>query len=146
MQTFLPYESFVQSAKVLDYRRLGKQRVEGYQLLQALTGKKQGWRSHPAAKMWAGYESALFLYTLIMCEEWRSRGFVDNMRARLASEFSQFHNLATLECPNWLGRDDLHRSHRSNLIRKDPAHYGTWFSEDPPDLPYVWPSSERVAV
>jgi hypothetical protein len=27
MQTFLPYPSFVKSAKCLDYRRLGKQRA-----------------------------------------------------------------------------------------------------------------------
>lgn len=28
MQTFLPYFSFIESAKVLDNKRLGKQRVE----------------------------------------------------------------------------------------------------------------------
>ena len=36
MQTFLPYESFEESAKVLDYRRLGKQRVEGMQIINAI--------------------------------------------------------------------------------------------------------------
>ena len=36
MQTFLPYPSFEQSARVLDNRRLGKQRVECLQILQAL--------------------------------------------------------------------------------------------------------------
>ena len=35
MQTFLPYESFRESAKVLDWRRLGKQRVEGMQIINA---------------------------------------------------------------------------------------------------------------
>lgn len=29
MQTFLPYQNFVASARVLDRQRLGKQRVEG---------------------------------------------------------------------------------------------------------------------
>ena len=33
MQTFLPYADFAQSAKVLDMKRLGKQRVEVLQLL-----------------------------------------------------------------------------------------------------------------
>jgi hypothetical protein len=28
MQTFLPYKSFEESASVLDWRRLGKQRVD----------------------------------------------------------------------------------------------------------------------
>ena len=39
MQTFLPYKSFEQSAQVLDWRRLGKQRVEGMQIINAITGK-----------------------------------------------------------------------------------------------------------
>ncbi len=39
MQTFLPYESFEKSAQTLDWRRLGKQRVEGMQIINAITGK-----------------------------------------------------------------------------------------------------------
>ena len=50
MQTFLPYSSFTQSAQALDYRRLGKQRVEAKQLILALTQPKYGWKNHPAAK------------------------------------------------------------------------------------------------
>ena len=38
MQTFLPYKSFTKSAASLDWRRLGKQRVENLQLMQALVG------------------------------------------------------------------------------------------------------------
>jgi hypothetical protein len=33
MQTFLPYASFEETAHILDYRRLGKQRVEGWQII-----------------------------------------------------------------------------------------------------------------
>lgn len=37
----------------------------------------------------------------------------------------------------------FHRSHRSNLLRKDPDHYGPIFLPDEPslrdDVPYVWP-------
>ena len=36
MQTFLPYDDFVLSLDCLDYRRLGKQRVESMQLLNAM--------------------------------------------------------------------------------------------------------------
>ena len=39
MQTFLPYKSFEESAKVLDWRRLGKQRVEGMQIINAIEQK-----------------------------------------------------------------------------------------------------------
>ena len=41
MQTFLPYASFEESAKVLDRQRLGKQRVECLQIFNALAGDKK---------------------------------------------------------------------------------------------------------
>ncbi len=41
MQTFLPHESFKKSFKVLDYRRLGKQRVEAHQVLNVLIGRTE---------------------------------------------------------------------------------------------------------
>lgn len=47
MQTFLPYPSFVESAKCLDRQRLGKQRVEVLQLLKALLVPGSGWGNHP---------------------------------------------------------------------------------------------------
>ena len=66
MQTFLPYESFKQSARVLDWRRLGKQRVEGMQIINAIEGKPRqdskpykGWLNHPATVMWRPYLNAL---------------------------------------------------------------------------------------
>ena len=57
MQTFLPYPDFKKTAKCLDYRRLGKQRVECKQILNALQKRKGGitkggWVNHPATKMW----------------------------------------------------------------------------------------------
>ena len=63
MQTFLPYDDFVLSLDCLDYRRLGKQRVEAMQLLNAMKREKGGWINHPATKMWRGYEKALTEYS-----------------------------------------------------------------------------------
>lgn len=40
MQTFLPYADFAQSAASLDMMRLGKQRVETYQILQKLLNER----------------------------------------------------------------------------------------------------------
>lgn len=45
MQTFLPFPSFEETASALDYKRLGKQRVETWQLIRALNGESLGWRS-----------------------------------------------------------------------------------------------------
>lgn len=42
--------------------------------------------------------------------------------------------------PPWLGESEFHRSHQSNLIRKDPEFYGPRFPGVPDDLEYVWPS------
>ena len=36
MQTFLPYKDIQKSVKCLDYRRLGKQRVEAMQILKQI--------------------------------------------------------------------------------------------------------------
>jgi Pyrimidine dimer DNA glycosylase len=45
MQTFLPFPSFEESARVLDNKRLGKQRVETMQILKALTLPTYGWKN-----------------------------------------------------------------------------------------------------
>jgi hypothetical protein len=47
MQTFLPYADFERSARSLDPRRLGKQRVECIQVVRGLTVPGYGWRHHP---------------------------------------------------------------------------------------------------
>lgn len=39
MQTFLPYSDITESLRVLDDKRLGKQRVETFQIINAITGR-----------------------------------------------------------------------------------------------------------
>lgn len=131
MQTFLPYASFAKSARVLDPRRLGKQRVEAMQILKALDRKEGGWVNHPAVRMWRGYEAALRQYQRAMIVEWMIRGYVNNM------EIPRFVPLGNILLPWWLGDPAFHASHRANLRRKDPEWYAR-FDEDP-DMPYHWP-------
>jgi len=59
MQTFLAYPDYKLSASVLDMKRLGKQRVEAWQIVQALTVPEYGWKNHPAVKMWRGHVPSL---------------------------------------------------------------------------------------
>jgi len=146
MQTFLPHPNFIDSAACLDYRRLGKQRVECKQILQALgvpvggplSEKPSSWRSHPATRMWQGHEYSLALYGIAVCNEWKSRGYKDTL-------LWQFMDAAVLVngrnacAPGWLGGLDFHASHRSNLLRKLPEHYGTFGWKEENNLPYVWP-------
>jgi hypothetical protein len=153
MQTFLPCADFTASARTLDRRRLGKQRVEALQVLRALVVPGYGWRHHPAAKMWTGYEEALTRYGLEVCAVWRALGAADTCAVKLADEYAesldrsavrtQAELAATGDLPPWLGDEALHRSHQSALVRKDPDHYAAQFPDVSPDLPYVWPPSDR---
>lgn len=133
MQTFLPYVDFTRSAKCLDNKRLGKQRVECLQILNSLTGKSKGWINHPATKMWKGYEKALCRYAIVICNEWIDRGYKDTCLDKIVT-------LAVLNsgAPPWLGDEAFHASHRSNLLRKSD-HYNKFGWTESNDLPYVWP-------
>lgn len=129
MQTFLPYADFKQSAETLDYRRLGKQRVECFQLLKALNNGG-GWSNHPAAKMWQGYEPALKAYMAECIKEWIQRGYKNTMDIPVVEQY---------ELPPWFGNETFHASHRSNLLRKDSNYYGKFGWTEPSNLPYIWP-------
>lgn len=129
MQTFLPYPDFRTSLDCLDNRRLGKQRVEAMQLVKAIE-TNGAWSRHPAAKMWWNHVPALKLYHDIAIRVWLERGFKNTMKE---------YNEEAVEFPNWLGREDFHASHRSNLLRKDPLHFGQFGWRESPELSYVWP-------
>ena len=149
MQTFLPFTDFAASARVLDTRRLGKQRVEALQVLRAITRPNYGWRHHPAAKMWRGFEEGLGAYAVAICQEWCARGHADTCECKIRTELaelgvpdvrSQAELAAAGELPPWLGEERFHRSHRASLVRKDPDHYGPLLPDADPELEYYWPS------
>jgi hypothetical protein len=153
MQTFLPYPDFLASARVLDPKRLGKQRVETLQVLRGLVLPTYGWRHHPAVKMWAGYEEALGRYALDVAEVWTGNGRADTTVATFLADLAAATGITTIrsqqemaaadELPPWLGDEKFHESHRSALLRKDAGFYGPLFGAVPADLPYVWPASDR---
>ncbi|MFO0454353.1 MAG: MSMEG_6728 family protein [Pseudomonadota bacterium] len=137
MQTFLPYPDFAESARCLDYRRLGKQRVEAYQLLQALF-YGGGWANHPATRMWRGHALALATYGLACCDEWTRRNYRDHIGVKFR-EFLDANAQHPIHLPDWIGNVRFHRSHQSNLLRKHPEHYGKFGWDVSPHLPYIWP-------
>lgn len=172
MQTFLPYADFARSMQSLDDKRLGKQRVEAYQVLLQLAGIKMkdypdwqprlgGWGQHPAVAMWAGHEIALAEYIAASCDEWTSRYktneetgerryFSDSVKANtyIALDLARRPDWSE-ELPAWIGDEAIHRTHRSNLLRKDPEYYSSRFPEDIPGaredyLEYIWPKTEFV--
>ena len=137
MQTFLPYQSFTETAICLDMRRLGKQRIEAKQILIALSTPTYGWQNHPAVKMWKGYESTLAYYGVCICTEWIARGYKDNQLQWFTDRMLIDIN-STKSIPHWLD-EAFCISHRSNLIRKLPAHYGPMWPGIPNDMEYIWP-------
>lgn len=78
--------------------------------------------------------SALKMYHNIVIEEWVRRGYENNMEL--------FEIRTPVEDSFWLADDRLHRSHRSNLLRKDPEFYGKYGWNVPDNLDYFWPTKE----
>ena len=147
MQTFLPYPDFKESLQVLDYKRLGKQRVETHQVLNVLLKRVKpkmkkdgtfyyGWENHVVTRMWRGYEEALKLYFNDSVEEWISRGYNNSMQLEPI-------NYDKLVLPPWFGREDIHQSHRLKLSWKNWEWYCDKFDDvtsEPIEEPeYVWP-------
>jgi len=139
MQTFLPYRGFELSAQTLDYKRLGKQRVEAFQVLNVLLGrtetKARGWVNHPITRMWKGYENALKLYTNVMIDEWIFRGYNNTMVKE--------DIVGRIEYPQWIGNDLFHSSHRANLLRKDNEFYSKYIWNENPSSPYAWFDTDK---
>jgi len=128
MQTFLPLPSFEETAKVLDYRRLGKQRVEARQILSSIHNHDK-WSYHPIVKMWVGYEEALKAYFNSISLEWIIRGYHHNIG---------FYNLYNYEMPYWFGREEFHASHRAALLFKNYEYYSQFGWLEKPEKNYVW--------
>ena len=123
--------------------RLGKQRVECLQILKALTLPNYGWKNHPATKMWKGYEQALVWYGVEICEEWRNREYKDTILDILLDQFDTggWHPTNPPPLPPWIGDEDFHNSHKSNLLRKFPKYYSQFNWQVPDNLPYIWPTN-----
>lgn len=133
VNTFLPYSNFKKCAKILDYKRLLKQRVEAYQLIRAIEEKKSSWYRHPACKMWIGYLDALKLYYNIMIDETISRGYKNNMK--------KYELPPIVKMPWWMNYRHIHYSHRASLLRKNPEYYLKYFNDLPEEYRYkgyVW--------
>lgn len=129
--TFMPYPDFQLSIRCLDDKRCGKQRVEAFQILQALFSNT-GYSNHPATNMWRGYENALIYYYNLVVTEWVNRGKANNM---------QLYSHGEVVYPWWFGWDHFHLSHQASLLRKFPDYYGRIFAFHPYyyERGYIWP-------
>ncbi len=148
MQTFLPYEDFAKSAQVLDRARLGKQRVECLQILNALVGQSSGWTNHPATIMWTDREYQLARYGLAMCHEWAKRGYENTKTMPALQEYAFYFRDHGYDkrMPWWMGMPKFHLRHRMVLVWKNPDYYLPLFDDiqkaPTQKPPYYWPKAQ----
>jgi len=133
MMTFIVVSDFIENAMLLDMARLGKQRVEAYQIWNVITGRSTGWAHHPIVAAWRPYQHALEYYTNCIINEFIRRGGKNNL--------ALFILPPVILMPWWCKWDRLHQSHRAMLLRKDPFFYRDKFTvqDDYQTYGYIWP-------
>ena len=138
VNTFIIANTPQQCAKLLDYRRLGKQRVEAYQIINILTNKtnSKSWSNHPATKMWKDHVDALKYYYNCCVREWIERKYKNNMQLYEINE-------ENIVLPWWFTWKPLQLSHQCSLLRKDNDHYKNIFKlkeneKEFMDHGYIW--------
>lgn len=152
MQTFLCEPTFNLSLAHLDYKRLGKQRVEAYQILLALGDKwawsvykgnktpdTYGWKNHPAVKMWKNKELALKFYYNETIFQWTDRGYKNNMP--LFERYGSPDYMPKFIAVDWYNEQFI-TSHRCKLLQKDYNFYSQYNWSVPDnwqEINYIWP-------
>ena len=147
IQTFLPYADFTRSAAILDDKRLGKQRVETLQIFQVLVGlrwnrtgatplievvRAEGVAQPPGGARLEGLRGEpARLSARRMRSNGRSAGFADTCLASTLGLFEASGLPIDPKRPAWVDDPAVHRSHQSNLIRKDPVFYRPLFPACP---------------
>lgn len=156
MQVFLPYPQFEKSARVLDNQRLLKGWVEAQQIHNTLTGKSEGWKNHPAIRMYAGFPNVIMEYGFALQEECRER----NINVKI---FFKGYGYVVDKLPSWFYDERLlkvNSSHKSRLLfkgRVDAVSYSVrkflkvrsineWFSKNgyPQKNVFKHPDIERL--
>jgi len=135
MQTFLPYSDIQKTVECLDFRRLGKERVEARQILNCLNGINNfRWQFHPAVKMWIGFEQFLTQYMNSCIFEWIKRGYKNTM---------QILPVYNSVVPSWFG-GRIHSTHRAALLYKDYEWYSQFGWTEEPKIEYFWPKEKTI--
>lgn len=140
MQIFLPFPDFEQSCNALDTFRLGKQRIEAFQIWKAVTSQsKKGWANHVVTRMWKDYLVALRKYLVICCRVYGSRKtkkgkFCQNtkMLEHIKENNLEVQEHETVVMPPWIGDAQFHDSHKAMLYHKGVQNVATGLFEENP--------------
>ena len=107
-----------------------------------LTGQYdgKGWTHHPVVRMWSGFETALAVYGLETCAEWRNRGYKDSLLPYFTEQLNRLSKTQVGNMmPSWFGMEAFHASHRAALLAKNPKYYQQFGWAEKPEIAYVWP-------
>lgn len=122
---FIPLSDPIEIAKILDDKRLGKQRVEAKQIITIITGeaKSLAWSHHPAVLMWKDYPNELKYYYNCIVLEWVHRGYINNMPLFATSK----QNRTPPRMPWFMYCKPVLLSYQASLLRKNYSHYHKYF-------------------
>ena len=112
MQIFSPVADFQEIANCLDNKRLNKQKIEIFQILNCISlgENARGWKNHPAVKMARGYEQFFIEYALIIANKCLANGWKDTMIPRILNLKGKFSNQYII--PPYWGDEKFHLSHK----------------------------------
>ena len=136
--TFVISNNPIDTFKILDVKRLGKQRLEAQMIIQILEGKKtNGYINHPMTKMWDGYVGGLKHYFNLCIDEWVRRGYKNKMEkytddtsgaSALWSGKPDLGGSISEVLPWWFFNSQIHETMKASLIRKDEDYYSSKIS------------------
>lgn len=129
MQVFI-IGSVLETAMILDKRRLNKQIIECRQIIDALKGAS-AWSNHPCVLQYRGYEFWLRCYKRVL------EAFVQNDDTRI--HFWNFR--AYQSTPNWHNHDYYEQMKR-RLYTKDKKHYSQFAEYGESECNWYWSQEE----
>ena len=139
MNTFLPYEDYHETAKVLDNLRLNTTINEALVILRSISRvypvkertQLSGFEGHTIAKFWTGYEFELAKYGFALAQEYLQRPISSNnpieslnkkkvryQQWKQLIEFMEDQGWEAIK-PSLLGDETFHSGFRSFLLYKD---------------------------
>lgn len=164
VNTFITSLYLPNTFKKLDFRRLGKQRLEAKQLIDILkmidNGEdvsNVGFSSHPVTQMWIGYTNALKAYYNLCLQEWIDRGYNNTMKkydideTKFINREVKFDGIKTTfisedteySFPPFASFKPFILTHKAALYKKDPNFYAGFLNDELEpyvNLGYLWPT------
>lgn len=121
MQVFVPYKEPFLTAACLDPKRLNKQILDFYQILDALDGFSDAWKNHPVVKMYKPHRTWLIYYASCLAL-YRNSKKTGEDASRFLSQAKSYSFKANLIRPAFL-TDEFCGQHKRRLYTKNPSYY-----------------------